>query len=160
MERRRKIRQDERTWWERHLSAGELLKYLGAVHVPDSPEPDQSRLVERLRALGSEIDQIKKEIESRLGLLERHKRQIDYQVERAAGSLESLQGGMGYNSGVDAKRNLLESQLASLRTELRNRVDRTWQDLVELRRGLRDLIRRYEALKRLLGRVENGDPRT
>lgn len=55
---------------------------------------------------------------------------------------------MGYNTGVDVKRNHLERQLQQLRTERRAAELRTWDDLVRLRKELREAVREYESKKR------------
>jgi hypothetical protein len=73
--------------------------------------------------------------------------QIDYQISKTAQSLGEFSfHGVGYNTGVDMKRNHLERQLSLFRRERRETRLRTWQDLAGLRKELEQAIAEYEEL--------------
>jgi len=57
--------------------------------------------------------------------------------------------GIGYNRGVDRKRNMLERQLTNLRRERRAVELRAWEDIVDIRKELRKVLEDYrDALRR------------
>ncbi len=73
--------------------------------------------------------------------------EIDYQITQAASSLEQFSNwGIGYNTGVDVKRNFLERELSNLRKERRSLLVRTWDDIGRLRKEFRQLVREYKAM--------------
>lgn len=76
--------------------------------------------------------------------------QVDYQISTAAQSLEEFSFfGVGYNQGIDFKRNHLERQLAIFRKERRDSRLKTWQDLSALGKELREAAAEYQdALRR------------
>jgi hypothetical protein len=92
----------------------------------------------RARQLERAVASLRRELYTRLELRDQVLEQIDYQISKAAHSLKSFTGfGLGYNVGVDVKRNQLEKHLADLRKERRNQELRGWDDTVALRRELR-----------------------
>ena len=57
--------------------------------------------------------------------------------------------GIGYNKGVDMKRNLLERQLSTLRRERRAVELKAWADIVNIRKELRRTLEEYkDAIRR------------
>ena len=105
---------------------------------------------------GKSAEQIQQEIQTRQQLMDNSLREIDYQISQCAFSLEQFQFfGLGYNVGVDMRRNLLERMLADLRKERRNTQLRAWENVIALRKGLRDtlaeyydILRRYRLIQR------------
>lgn len=122
--RRKRMRRDSL----RELATGE----------PPLTQTDEDFFVYHSRQLERAIASLRQELYTRLDLRDQVLQQIDYQIRKAAHSLESFTGfGLGYNVGVDVKRNQLERQLADLRKERRNQELRGWDDVVALRRELR-----------------------
>lgn len=110
---------------------------------------------ERFDTTRSRVEQIRREVDARVEIRADFMREIDLQISYAQMSLEKFSGwGVGYNTGVDVKRNHLERQLLQLRTERRAAELRTWQDLVGLRKDLRDAMEEYRATFRLKGSSE------
>ncbi len=73
--------------------------------------------------------------------------ELDYQISRAAFSLSEFnRWGLGYNTGVDVKRNMLEKQLADLRREKRRTELQCWEDIISLRKDLRKTAEEYNGL--------------
>jgi len=65
-------------------------------------------------------------------------------------SLEQFSGwGVGYNTGVDVKRNHLERMLLQLRNDRRAAVLSAWQDLTRMRKELREAWNMYRDSRRL-----------
>ena len=120
--------------------------------APDvSPaEPVTYYFEERLSRRGQTVEGLRGELDARRDLHHRFAEEIDYQISRAAFSLKEFHfWGIGYNRGVDMKRNLLERQLAEFRHKRRQEELRFWEDVVALRRQLRDAQREYtDALRR------------
>ena len=54
--------------------------------------------------------------------------------------------GLGYNTGVDVKRNMLERQLADFRREKRRIELQGWEDIIGLRKDLRKVLDEYKTL--------------
>ena len=96
------------------------------------------------------VDQIRKEMETRLEINSKFTKEINSQIRYAQFSLEQFTGwGVGYNTGVDVKRNHLERQLQQLRTDRRTSELRTWEDLISLRKELREATEEYKGARRL-----------
>jgi hypothetical protein len=109
-----------------------------------------SYLIDRTDAARQRTAQLRKELEGRLALHRKFVSEIDSQVLYCQTSLSRFTGwGVGYNTGVDVKRNHLERQLQQLRAERRNAELRAWQDLVKLRGELREAQREYRDADRL-----------
>lgn len=103
----------------------------------------------KLKDLGKTIDQLNKEIRIRLEMKQTFDAELDYQISKAAFSLEQFKfWGLGYNTGVDVKRNMLERQLADFRKEKRRIELQGWEDIISLRRELRKSLEEYNSLLR------------
>ncbi len=112
-------------------------------------EPVERYLRSRTDDAGLDVHQIEDEIVSRRRLMDRQLEEIDYQVNRAAFSLKQLDFRVGYNDAVDFKRNWTERELANMRRERRNLRLRCWEDIVALRKELREAQKQYrDALAR------------
>jgi cyclopropane fatty-acyl-phospholipid synthase-like methyltransferase len=74
-------------------------------------------------------------------------KELDYQLSRAALSLSEFRHwGLGYNTGVDVKRNMLEKQLTDFRKEKRKTELQCWEDIISLKKDLRKILEEYKAL--------------
>ena len=101
----------------------------------------------KIKDLRETIDQIEKEISCRFEMKKAFDKELDYQIGRAAFSLGEFKfWGLGYNTGVDVKRNMLEKQLVDFRKEKRNNELKFWEDLVRLRKDLRKVTEEYKTL--------------
>jgi len=101
----------------------------------------------KIKGLRETIEQINKEISSRFEMKQEFDNELDYQISRAAFSLsEFKRWGLGYNTGVDVKRNMLEKQLNDLRREKRKTELQCWEDIVSLRKDLRKALEEYKSL--------------
>jgi hypothetical protein len=131
---------------------------------PEQPQGYGAGLVDgylrsRVEDAGLDVHQLQDEIVSRRRMLDRQLGEIDYQISRAAWSLKQLDFRVGYNSGIDFKRNWTERELANLRRERRSLKLRCWEDIVTLRRQLREAVKQYRdsaARKELMGRDPDG----
>lgn len=113
------------------------LRHLATAEAPPT-EADDDFFQYRSRQLERAVASLRQELYTRLEIRDQVLQQIDYQITKAALSLESLSGrGLGYNVGVDVARNQLARQLADLRKERRQQELRGWEDIVALRRELR-----------------------
>ena len=93
------------------------------------------------------MDQINKEIYLRFEMKNKFDTELDYQISRAAFSLGQFKfWGLGYNTGVDVKRNMLERQLADFRREKRRIELQDWEDIIGLRKDLRKVLEEYKTL--------------
>ncbi len=133
--------------------AADFLDQLTEMPAPaEAPtrEPVSAYFSDKLSKVRQNIEGLRRELEVRRGLHHRFREEIDYQISRAAFSLKEFQfWGIGYNRGVDIKRNFLERQLADFRHKRRQDELRFWDDLVESRRKLRDALSEYgDALRR------------
>lgn len=105
--------------------------------------------VYKIDDLGKTISELKKEIAIRLDTKLKFDEELDYQINKAAFSLGEFKfWGLGYNTGVDVKRNMLERQLADFRKEKRGIELQGWEDIISLRKELRKAIDEYNSLKR------------
>ena len=101
----------------------------------------------KIKDLRESIDHITKEISVRLEMKEEFDKELDYQLSRAAFSLsEFKRWGLGYNTGVDVKRNMLEKQLTDFRREKRRTELQCWEDIISLRKDLRNTLEEYKTL--------------
>lgn len=158
---------DRKRWAEETGTSG-LLKELTEngdtkekriSYVTPKDKPVDYVLTEKLYSLRRNVEHIRKEIRTRWQIKERFQKEMDYQIDQSAFSLKNLQKGLGYNTGVDMKRNTLEMELLRLRSERRSHALRTWKDIIGLRKELREAMKEYEMLRRMRSVVkkDNGD---
>ena len=150
----RKARWDERKpTGERVRRLFELERLLPAGKpLPEPTDPAQAYLIGRVRDAHSTVNQLEEEALGRAQLHDESLKEIDYQISRAALSLDQFSGwGVGYNTGVDFKRNHLERELSNLRRERRSSLLRTWEDIASLRREFREALVEYKSLFGRLG---------
>lgn len=136
-----------------------LLEELSAFVEPGIEERKPKELTEfftyKLKGLRESIDQINKEISTRFEMKQQFDKELDYQICKAAFSLEQFKfWGLGYNIGVDVKRNMLERQLADFRKEKRRIALQGWEDIISLRKELRKALEEYKSLLRRKNAVE------
>ena len=112
------------------------------------PPLEASDFIEnRIKDLKGTMDQINKEIYLRFEMKNKFDTELDYQISRAAFSLGQFKfWGLGYNTGVDVKRNMLERQLADFRREKRRIELQDWEDIIGLRKDLRKVLEEYKML--------------
>jgi len=117
----------------------------------ESPEPPASAyFADRIETATQNKEQLRKEIELREQMHRRFICEIDSQMTYAQISLEQFSGwGVGYNTGVDVKRNHLERMLLQLRNDRRAAVLSAWQDLTRMRKELREAWNMYRDSRRL-----------
>jgi hypothetical protein len=123
-----------------------LLPELARVPEEIKPiEPFDVYFSEKLASLRDTVEQVSTEITTRHEFANKFLYQIDYQIRECASSLSEFnRWGLGYNTGVDKKRNHLERMLSDLRKERRGTELRCWQDIVALRKDLRDTLNEYK----------------
>jgi len=152
---------NSREWHQINLDYEELLKskkgrdlieelFKTEKVVPDKkPMQEAADFIEnRIKALKGTIDQINKEIYLRFEMKNKFDYELEYQLSRAAFSLSQFKfWGLGYNTGVDVKRNMLERQLADFRKEKRRTELQCWEDIISLRKELRTVLDEYKMLK-------------
>jgi len=127
---------------------------------PPKPEEDgwDALLAGKLPELVRAIEQLKEEIEVRTGLRDYSVGEIDHQIFYLQSSLaEFSRWGLDYNTGVDVKRNWLEKQLGELHKERRRLEHQCFNDLVQLRKELRDAVAEYRQLARHQRLLRGGD---
>jgi len=129
------------------------LSYLPEVAVPPEEikptEPLDVYFGEKLSSLRDTIDQISEEITTRHDFASNFLYQIDYQIRECAFSLSEFNSwGIGYNTGVDKKRNHLERMLNDLRKERRATELRCWEDIVAIRKDMRETLTEYKGILR------------
>jgi hypothetical protein len=123
---------------------------------PEEIIPDDHERIEvsdfidvRMKDIKIKMDQIEKEISLRFQMKNRFDEEIEYQISRAAFSLSQFKlWGLGYNTGVDVKRNMLEKQLVEFRKDKRRTQLQCWEDIIGLRKELRSLTDEYRILAR------------
>ena len=121
----------------------QLVNITPPIETPPT-EPISHYFSDKLSRLKQNIEGLRQELETRRDLHRRFRYEIDYQISRAAFSLKEFQfWGIGYNRGVDIKRNFLERQLADFRHKNRQEDLRFWDDLVESRKKLREALSEY-----------------
>lgn len=112
-------------------------------------EPFDVYFSEKLGSLRDTVDQVSAEITTRHEFADKFLYQIDYQIRECASSLSEFdRWGLGYNTGVDKKRNHLERMLSDLRKERRATELRCWEDIVALRKDLRETLTEYKDIIR------------
>ena len=146
--------------WDTRRPTGQLVKELfdSSRLLPERkplPEPEdeaQAYLIGKLKDAGATIDHMEQEAVARAQLHEESVQEIDYQISKAAFSLDQFSHwGIGYNTGVDVKRNFLERELSNFRKERRSTLLRTWEDIATLRKEFREAVAEYKALLSRLG---------
>ena len=112
------------------------------------PPLEASGFIEnRIKDVRGTIDQINKEIHVRFEMRNKFDKEMEYQISKAAFSLGEFKfWGLGYNTGVDVKRNMLERQLADFRREKRRIELQGWEDIIGLRKDLRKVLDEYKML--------------
>lgn len=118
---------------------------------PDSrAQIEASDFIEnRMNDLKAKMNQINKEISLRFQMKNQFDEEIEYQISKAAFSLSHFQfWGLGYNTGVDVKRNMLEKQLVDFRKDKRRTQLQCWEDIISLRKELRALEEEYQMIAR------------
>lgn len=146
--------------WDERRPTGDLAKRLFDLSrflperklLAEPIDEAQAYLVGKVKDTRSTIDQLEEEAIARTQLHDESLREIDYQISRAALSLDHFTGwAIGYNTGVDIKRNQLERELSSLRKERRSTLLRTWEDIGSLRKEFREAVAEYKSLLSRLG---------
>ena len=133
------------------------LSEIPQTRPPERADPIASYFNEKLLTARQDIAQINDEIVSRKRLLDRSQDDIDYQITKAATSLEQLIFRIGYNRAIDQKRNFLERELGNLRRERRATRLRFWEDVVQLRRELRETTASYRDALRKMSLIGESD---
>lgn len=129
----------------------DLLEELSTQEIPieegRKPKELQDFFTYRIQDLRGTIDKVNQEISTRFEMKKEFEKEIDYQIRKAAFSLGEFKfWGLGYNTGVDVKRNLLERQLADFRKEKRRTELQCWGDIISLRKDLRKVLEEYNTL--------------
>lgn len=146
-------------WDERRLTA-ELVKQLFDLgrFLPERkplPEPEddaQAYVVGKLKDTGSTINQLEEEALARAQLHDESIGEIDYQISRAALSLDQFTGiGISQYAGIEIRRAHLERQLANFRRDRRGAFLKTWEDIASLRKEFREAVVEYKSLLSRLG---------
>ena len=136
---------------EKKKKKKDLLDELSAPVEPGIEERKPKELPDfftyNLQDLRETINQINKEISTRFEMKQQFEKELDYQICKAAFSLEQFKfWGLGYNTGVDVKRNMLERQLVDFRKEKRRIELQGWGDIISLRKDLRKVLEEYKTL--------------
>ncbi len=146
--------------WDERKPTGELVRELFDLGrflperrlLPEPQDEGQAYLIGKLKDARTVVDQLAGEALARGQLQDESLSEIDYQVSRAALSLDRFAGfGVGYNTGVDIRRNQLERELSNLRKERRSTLLRTWEDIAALRKEFREAVAEYKLLLSRLG---------
>lgn len=129
----------------------ELLGDLDTEPEPSSAHFDIDQYFkEREQTSQRRVREIRHEIDIRQRIPADFVKQIDLQISYAALALEKFSHwGVGYTTGVDVKRNHLERQLLQFRIERRAAELRTWEDMIKLRKELREAMAEYRSAARL-----------
>lgn len=152
----------EKDWYELDFEIDKLLKSREAKDILDKlsaspPEIEEEIEEDPVKALFAgkltrarlKVEQLKELVGVRDQLHSESVSQVDYQISIAAKSLEEFRfWGVGYNQGLDFKRNHLERQLALFRRERRDIRLKTWQDLSSLRKELAEATAEYQEVLR------------
>ena len=128
----------------------DLLGELDENEKKPAPAGIEQFAADRVENTRERVRQIRRELETRLAIHTYFLQEIERQLAYAELSLEKFgHWGVGYNTGVDVKRNQLERQLQQLRTEHRATTLRAWDDAVRLRKELREAMLEYHGAERL-----------
>ena len=154
--------EDPFEWTEEQEEKEEGIEGLFKLQESIVPEAELEPVERYLRTRSDDADvdvqQLKDEIVARQRLMDHQIEELDYQISRASFSLKQLDFRVGYNAAVDFKRNWTERELANFRRERRNLRVRCWEDIVSLRRQLRDAMKQYQDTRtrcELMERDEN-----
>ncbi len=129
---------------EKETGFEELFKLQDQATAQPGLEPVDRYLRSHIDDANVDVQQLRDEIVSRQRLMDRQIEELDYQVSRASFSLKQLDFRVGYNAAVDFKRNWTERELANFRRERRNLRVRCWEDIVSLRKQLREAMKQYK----------------
>ncbi len=128
----------------------ELLADLEPQEPASRPADIDSYITDRAQAARQQFSEVRAELATRFDLNTKFMAEMDVQINYLQLSLQQFAGwGVGYNTGVDVKRNHLERQLQQLRTERRGAELRAWDDLVKVRKELREAMKQYRDSDRL-----------
>ncbi len=129
----------------------ELLADLEPQQPESRPGDIDGYITDRAHVARKRVSEVRGELTTRLELNTKFMTEIDTEIRYLQLSLDQFAGwGVGYNTGVDVKRNHLERQLQQLRTERRGAELRTWDDLVKVRKELREAMKEYRDTDRLV----------
>lgn len=146
--------------WDERRPTGQLVKELFDLRglrperkpLPEPEDEAQAYLIGRLKDARVVIDQLEGEAQARAQLQDETIREIDYQISKAAFSLDQFHHwGIGYNTGVDVKRNFLERELSNFRKDRRSTLLRGWEDIARVRKEFREAVVEYKSLLNRLG---------
>lgn len=146
--------------WDERKPTGELVKELfdlGPFLPEGKPLPvprdeAQAYLTAKLKDARLTVAQIQAEALARGQLHDESIREIDYQISRAALSMDQFTGiGISHYTGIEIRRAHLERQLANFRRDRRTAFLRTWEDIAKLRKEFREAVIEYKSLLSRLG---------
>jgi hypothetical protein len=111
---------------------------------------------DRLAEAAERLRQINEEIRKRKRLSFRFREQIDDEIWYFKFHFDQFNKffGIGYNAGIDARRNQLERLLVAAKERKRKEELRVWEDLTQLERQRDEAMKEYESLKRMQRAVE------
>ena len=135
----------------------ELFKLQDQIIAKPELEPVERYLRSHSDDANMDVQQLRDEIVSRQRLMDRQIEELDNQISRASFSLKQLDFRVGYNAAVDFKRNWTERELANFRRERRNLRVRCWEDIVALRKQLREAMKQYKDARTRRELMERGD---
>lgn len=155
--------EDPFEWTEEQEEKETDFEHLFKLDQSIVPTPELEPVERYLRShtddAGIDIQQLRDEIVSRQRMMDRQIEELDDQISRASFSLKQLDFRVGYNAAVDFKRNWTERELANFRRERRNLRVRCWEDIVSLRKQLREAMKQYKdarARRELMERDDDG----
>lgn len=134
---------------EKNMINRELLIEDDLIEPYEKPKTTlESFFLDRIYPLKKDIEELRKEINVRFKLNYHFLEEIQQQILTAETSLKEFRfWGVGYNTGVDVKRNHIERILSNLKTERRRLKLRCWEDLISLRKELRKKQDEYSLAK-------------
>ncbi len=154
-----------RAAWEQHSSAWLPLE-IGIAN--DSKEPSRPPLgsgareyavdlvEQRLSKAKERLDQLDEETRKRKRLRYQFLQEIDDEIWYLRFHFGQFNKffGVGYNAGVDARRNQLERLLFAATERKRREELRSWEDLAQLVHQREEATKEYESLRRMQRAVE------
>ncbi|MGH7774064.1 MAG: hypothetical protein ACREQA_17710 [Candidatus Binatia bacterium] len=146
--------------WDERRPTGELVKELFDLRrvlprekpLPEPQDEAQAYLIGKLKDARAAVAQLQEEGLARAQLHDESTREIDYQISRAALSLDQFTGiGISQYAGIEIRRAHLERQLANFRRDRRSTFLKTWEDIGKLRKEFREAVVEYKSLLSRLG---------
>lgn len=120
------------------------------LHEPQ--DEAQAYLIGKLKDARATVAQLQEEAVARAQLHDESIREIDYQISRAALSLDQFTGwGISHYAGIEIRRAHLERMLANFRKDRRAAFLKTWEDMASLRKEFREAVVEYKSLLNRLG---------